>query len=143
MRCHSQSDRKGTSSSLASIKIARHFHTLERKMIQARLNDAAIVLYQVLDQAGIKHGIFGGYAIGSLGGPRESKDIDCIASVTKDEIIRLLDGRHGFQFVNQPRPDYVAFVWSDTSDKRNAVLVEIFVERFEGTIALSCLPLCQ
>ncbi|KAI9793502.1 MAG: hypothetical protein M1816_007934 [Peltula sp. TS41687] len=33
--------------------------------------------------AGIKHRIFGGYSSGSLGGPRESKDIDCIASLSK------------------------------------------------------------
>ncbi len=61
-------------------------------MIQARLNDAAIRLCQLLDAANIKHGIFGGYAIGVLGGPRESKDIDCIASTSKQALIHLLDG---------------------------------------------------
>lgn len=45
-------------------------------MLQDRLNDAAIALSRVLNDAGIKFGIFGGYAIAVLGGQRESKDID-------------------------------------------------------------------
>jgi hypothetical protein len=57
-------------------------------MVHARLNDAAIALYQVLQQAGIKHGIFGGFTVASLVGPRESKDVDCIASVSKEQIIK-------------------------------------------------------
>lgn len=101
-------------------------------MVHSRLNDAAIALYQVLHQAGIKHGIFGGYAIATLGGPRESKDVDCIAAVSKSQIINVLDGRNGFQFVNQGREDYVAFLWDDKPDRRHAVLVEVFVERFPG-----------
>jgi hypothetical protein len=39
---------------------------------------------EVLQQANIKHGIFGGYAVASFGGPRESKDADCIAAVSKE-----------------------------------------------------------
>jgi hypothetical protein len=42
-------------------------------MIQQLLNDAAIALHRVLHEAGIKHDIFGGFAIGSLGGPREKQ----------------------------------------------------------------------
>ncbi len=39
-------------------------------MLQDRLNDAAIALSQVLSDARIKFGIFGGYAIAVLGGQR-------------------------------------------------------------------------
>jgi len=99
-------------------------------MYQARLNDAAIVLYRVLDSAGINFGIFGGYAIAVLGGQRESKDIDCVASVTKEQIIAVMDGVNGFVAVPQGREDYVAFLWSDKPNLQNAVLVEIFCEQF-------------
>ena len=101
-------------------------------MIQAHLNDAAIALYRILTAAGIKHGIFGGYAIGALSGPRESKDIDCIASVNKEQIISALDGKEGFQYIPQAREDRVAFFWSDKPNREQAVLVEIFVEQFPG-----------
>ena len=101
-------------------------------MIQGRLNDAAIALYRILSEAGIKHGIFGGYAIGALGGPRESKDIDCIAAVSKQEIIGILDGKQGFEYLPQSREDYVAFFWSDKPGKERSVLVEMFVENFPG-----------
>ncbi|KAK6222222.1 hypothetical protein QIS74_04477 [Colletotrichum tabaci] len=101
-------------------------------MIQGRLNDAAITLHRVLRQEGISFGIFGGYAIGAIGGVRESKDIDCLASVSKDQIIRVLNSREGFQAIPQSRQDYVAFLWSDHADRRNAVLVEIFCEKFPG-----------
>ncbi|TVY83017.1 hypothetical protein LSUE1_G002429 [Lachnellula suecica] len=102
-------------------------------MYQARLNDAAIVLYRVLERAGVNFGIFGGYAIAALGGPRESKDIDCVASVTKAQIIALLDAKDGFAAVPQGRQDYVAFLWSNTPNRKNAVLVEIFCEQFPGS----------
>ncbi|WEW54789.1 hypothetical protein PRK78_000214 [Emydomyces testavorans] len=101
-------------------------------MYQARLNDASIALFRVLHSAGIKHGIFGGYAIAVLGGPRESKDVDCIASVSKAQIISILNNKEGFQYIDQSRDDYVAFLWSDRPDRAQAVLVEIFVEAFEG-----------
>ncbi|KAM4054324.1 ser/Thr protein phosphatase [Hirsutella rhossiliensis] len=102
-------------------------------MIQARLNDAAIALHRALDTAHIIFGIFGGYAIGALGGVRESKDVDCLASVSKDEIVEILDGKAGFQAIPQSRQDYVAFFWSDKTDRNNAVLVEIFCEKFPGS----------
>lgn len=86
-------------------------------MIQARLNDAAIRLYQLLDAASIKHGIFGGYAIGALGGPRESEDIDCVVSTSKQAVIQHLDGKSGFQCIPQSRTGYVAFFWSDRADR--------------------------
>ena len=52
-------------------------------MHQARLNDAAIALSRVFNTADFKFGIFGGYAIAVIGGQRESKDIDCVASLSK------------------------------------------------------------
>ncbi|RSL84853.1 hypothetical protein CDV31_016650 [Fusarium ambrosium] len=101
-------------------------------MIQGRLNDAAIALHGILSREGIDFGIFGGYAIGTMGGTRESKDIDCLASSTKEQIISLLNNKEGFQAISQNRQDYVAFLWSDQPDRRHAVLVEIFCEQFPG-----------
>ncbi|KAH9894527.1 ser/Thr protein phosphatase [Xylariomycetidae sp. FL2044] len=100
--------------------------------IPGRLNDAAIALHQVLSERSVNFGIFGGYAIGALGGVRESKDIDCLASITRAQVIDLLDGKHGFHVIPQTRQDYVAFLWSARGDEKNTVLVEIFCERFPG-----------
>lgn len=105
-------------------------------MIQERLNDAAIKLHRLLDEVHVQHGIFGGYAIGVLGGNRASKDVDCIASASKESLIAFIDGKQGFQRIPQNRPDYVAFLWSDHSDRRDAVLVELFAEQFEGLFML-------
>ena len=102
-------------------------------MIQPRLNDAAIALDRVMAAASIKYGIFGGYAVSSLGGPRESKDIDCLASASKEQIIALLDGNDGFKYIDQTRTDYVAFLWSEKPKDSRAVLVEISVDQFQGT----------
>ncbi|KAL2368937.1 hypothetical protein BDBG_06427 [Blastomyces gilchristii SLH14081] len=99
---------------------------------QARLNDAAIALHRVLSGQQVKFGIFGGYAVSTLGGPRESKDVDCIASVNKQQILNILDGKNGFVAVPQLRQDYVAFLWSDKPSRERAVLVEIFCEGFPG-----------
>ncbi|KAK2613104.1 hypothetical protein N8I77_000033 [Diaporthe amygdali] len=103
-------------------------------MITDHLHDAAIALKQVLGQAGVKFGVFGGYAVSVLGGVRESKDIDCLASVTKDQAVALLDGKNGFRVIPQSRQDYVAFFWQDPGKKpgNNPVLVEIFCESFPG-----------
>ncbi|KYG41990.1 hypothetical protein M433DRAFT_74721 [Acidomyces richmondensis BFW] len=98
---------------------------------QARMNDAAIALSRLLAAAAIKFGIFGGFAISTHGGPRESKDIDCLAASYKAELLRLLDGKGGFTAVPQSRDDYVAFMWSDKPDRSRGVLVEIFPERFQ------------
>ncbi|EFE44409.1 hypothetical protein TRV_00825 [Trichophyton verrucosum HKI 0517] len=101
-------------------------------MHQLRLNDAAISLHRVLSAHGVKFGIFGGYAVAALGGPRESKDVDCLACVNKDQILNILDGKSGFVAVPQSRRDYVAFLWSDKPTRERAVLVEIFCEGFPG-----------
>jgi hypothetical protein len=104
-------------------------------MVHARLNDASIALNKILQRAGVRHGIFGGYAIAVLGGQRESKDIDCVASVTKQQILNIMDGKDGFVAVPQTRQDYVAFLWSDRPDRSQAVLVEIFCEQFPGVLS--------
>ncbi|EER43203.1 predicted protein [Histoplasma capsulatum H143] len=98
---------------------------------QACLNDAAIVLHRVLSGQ-VKFSIFGGYAVLTLGGPRASKDVDCIASVNKQQILNILDGKNGFVAVSQLWQDYVAFLWSDKLNRERAVLVEIFCEGFSG-----------
>lgn len=100
-------------------------------MHQDHLNDAAIALSRALSNAGIKFGIFGGYAITVLGGQRETKDIDCFAAPSKQVVINLLDGKDGFVVVPQTREDYVAFLWSETP-KSTTVLVEVFCEQFPG-----------
>ncbi|GAO17227.1 uncharacterized protein UV8b_05489 [Ustilaginoidea virens] len=102
-------------------------------MMQERLNDAAIALHSVLSREHVAFGIFGGFAVATYGGVRESKDIDCLASVSKEQIIRLLDGKAGFQVIPQSRQDYVAFLWSEHANRRNSVLVEIFCENFPGS----------
>lgn len=89
---------------------------------------AAVAIYTALEASGIKFGIFGGYAVSVLGGNRESKDVDCIVSASKQEILRVLDGKNGFTAIPQTREDYVAFLWSE----HPAVLVEIFCARFPG-----------
>jgi hypothetical protein len=45
-----------------------------------------------------------------MGGTSESNDIDCLASVTKEQIISLLDNKEGFQAISQNRQDYVALL---------------------------------
>lgn len=97
-----------------------------------------MALQQVLGQANINFGVFGGYAISVLGGVRESKDIDCLASVSKNDVMALLNGRNGFTVIPQSRQDYVAFFWQvpgkSSGVKVNPVLVEIFCERFPGML---------
>ncbi|GAB0139215.1 hypothetical protein EsDP_00007428, partial [Epichloe bromicola] len=105
----------------------------EEEAKRERLNDAAIALHRVLSREQVAFDIFGGYAIATFGGPRESKDVDCIASASKDQIIQLLNGKQGFQAIPQSRQDYVALFWSDRADRGNAVLVEVFCEKFPGS----------
>ncbi|KAL4907890.1 hypothetical protein BDW74DRAFT_175678 [Aspergillus multicolor] len=98
------------------------------------LNDAVIALHRMRAAADIPFGIFGGHAISVLGGFRESKDIDCLASVTKEQILAVLDGKGGFVAIPQEWQDYVAFLWSDSHDRNDLVLVEVFCEKFAGAV---------
>lgn len=78
---------------------------------QGNLNDAAIAVSKVLTEHGIQHGVFGGWAVATLGGPRESKDIDCLVATNRATSLDLLDKKHGFVLIPQMREDYVAFFW--------------------------------
>ncbi|RAL15451.1 uncharacterized protein BO97DRAFT_440855 [Aspergillus homomorphus CBS 101889] len=99
-------------------------------MRQERLNDAAIALCGALDTAGIKGGCIGGYAIGLLGSGRQTNDIDCFVSSSKAMIVALLDGYNGFTNIPRGREDYAAFMWCNTTDQSEPVLVKVFCERF-------------
>ena len=79
-------------------------------MIQDHLNNTAIPLRRALDHAGIQFGIFGGYAVVVMGGPWESKDIDCLGAVTEEQAVQLLNSVDGFSIIPQTRQDYFAFL---------------------------------
>lgn len=72
-----------------------------------RLHAAAIALQKAFGDADVQFGIFGGYAVTILGGVRESKDIDCIASLTRARAIVILNEKTGFSLIPQTRQDYV------------------------------------
>lgn len=98
-----------------------------------RLSDAAIALHRARAAENVKHGIFGGYAVSVLGGPRESKDIDCIAALNKEQVVAILSRQGQFKPIPQNRVDYVAFFWSDDpKSNRDHVLIEIFTEKYPG-----------
>lgn len=78
----------------------------------------------------INFGISSGYAIGALRGIRESKDIGCLASVSKDKVTQILTETDGCRVIPQSREDYVALFWFDHVDGRDPVLIEIFPENF-------------
>ncbi|KAI0836261.1 hypothetical protein F5Y06DRAFT_288722 [Hypoxylon sp. FL0890] len=102
-------------------------------MLRERLNDAAIALYRVFGRERIKFGIFGGYAIGIMGGPRNTKDIDCLASISKDRVIQLFHQNTGFEVITQTRNDYVLLFWMDRA-KHSPIPVKIFCEQFQDSI---------
>ncbi|KAI0880927.1 uncharacterized protein GGS22DRAFT_192764 [Annulohypoxylon maeteangense] len=102
-------------------------------MSQELLNDAAIVLHRILINENVKYGIFGGYAISAFGGHRVTKDIDVLASATKDEITKLLGEDDGFEALAQSRDDYVAFLWAEKAAPKFQVLIEVFCEKFTGS----------
>jgi hypothetical protein len=85
------------------------------------LSDAAIAIREVLDDLEVPFGIFGGFAIATLGGPRESKDIDCAVHCTKEWLVENLRNTEGFKPMDNQRADIVTFLWGD----RN-VLLEFF-----------------
>lgn len=85
------------------------------------LNDAAIALARVLDELGIPGGILGGVGVGALGGPRESKDIDCLVHCSKDWLVTNLHRKADFRSMANKRSDIATFLWGP----RN-ILVECF-----------------
>ncbi|KAI6850013.1 hypothetical protein KC343_g2432 [Hortaea werneckii] len=87
----------------------------------SKLADAAIAMNKALEALGVDFGIFGGYAIAVLGGPRESKDIDCTVNCTKDWLVEKLSQVEGFRSMGNTRPDLAQFIYGDSG-----VLIECF-----------------
>lgn len=92
---------------------------------QKRLSAAAVAISRILSDRGIKHGIFGGWAVNALGGVRATKDIDLMAAIGKDELWKLMEGRSGWVIIPNMREEYASFFWDDVLNK--PVLVEIFI----------------
>ena len=87
----------------------------------AELSDAAIAICRVLDQSGVKFGIFGGFAVSALGGPRGSKDIDCVVHCSKEWLVERLKSVPSFQTMGNTRPDLAKFLFG-----KSHVLIEFF-----------------
>lgn len=87
----------------------------------AKLSDAAIALSKALDDLNVDHGIFGGFAVAAIGGPRESKDIDCAVGCSKEWLVSALSKVKGFKSMGNSRPDLAQFLYGDGN-----VLVEFF-----------------
>lgn len=85
------------------------------------LGDAAIAIREALDELGVLFGIFGGYAIAAMGGPRESKDIDCAVNCEKEWLVEQLQSRSDFKYMGNSRKDLAAFLYGT-----RGVLVEFF-----------------
>lgn len=111
-------------------------------MAPDRLNDAAIALYEALSAANVQHGIFGGYAVSTLGGPRASKDVDCVASLSKERVVAILNSRPDFTWIPQVREDYVGFIWQEHPKSKRTILVEIFPTQFTGESLDSLIEVC-
>ncbi|KAF2858508.1 hypothetical protein K470DRAFT_221066 [Piedraia hortae CBS 480.64] len=77
------------------------------------LSDAAIAIYRVLGGQGFDFGIFGGYAVTALEGPRESKDIDCAVACNKETLAARLTQADGFIMLSSSRSDVVGYIWGD------------------------------
>lgn len=87
----------------------------------AALSEAAIALSTALNTLGVERGIFGGYAVAVLGGPRASKDIDCAVDCNKEWLVEKLSTIDGFTFTGNVRADLAVFLWGDKS-----ILIELF-----------------
>jgi len=69
-----------------------------RRQAKPKLVELSVTLpdKSILSRANINIGIFGGYAITVLREVREHKDIDCIASVSKEQVIGIQGEKEGF-----------------------------------------------
>lgn len=94
----------------------------------SKLSDAAIAICKALDELGVDFGIFGGYAVAVLGGPRESKDIDCVVNCSKDWLVQKLSKVDGFRSSGNVRPDFASFLYGEHN---------ILLEFFPSTFSLS------
>ena len=86
----------------------------------AKMSDVAIALAQVFEQLGVEFGIFGGYAVACLGGPRESKDIDCVVNCDKNWLVQQLSQVQNFRSMGNVREDVAIYV------AQHDVTVELF-----------------
>ncbi|KXS93549.1 hypothetical protein AC578_4972 [Pseudocercospora eumusae] len=86
-----------------------------------KLSDAAIAIEQALAPQGVDFGIFGGYAVAVLGGPRESKDIDCAIGCTKEWLVENLGRVPGFRSTGNARADLASFLYGNDN-----ILIEFF-----------------
>ncbi|KAF8471857.1 hypothetical protein BDZ91DRAFT_479012 [Kalaharituber pfeilii] len=107
-------------------------------MLHQTLCDAAIACSTILTAYGISHAFFGGFAILEicrLNSPtyRESKDVDCLVSGDKDEVVKIFEGRSDWMLIPQTREDYVAFFWKNPAGGE-MVLVELFVGSKESQV---------
>ncbi|KAI0378524.1 hypothetical protein F5Y04DRAFT_283752 [Hypomontagnella monticulosa] len=103
-------------------------------MLRERLHDTAIELHHILSQKNLRFGIFGGYAIAVMQGVRDTSDIDCLVSASKDDVIEVLDGKGSFILLPSPRQDYALFHWRDLPTGRYPVQVKMFFTHFPEAI---------
>lgn len=127
-------------------------------MRQERLNDAAIALCKILSENNVKHGIFGGWVVGIRGGPRGSKDIDCLVAGGKQQVLKMYVRSRRVSIhssVNTLRKNAGQFSWyySRLALKRYSHLLYAFqrvsIDRYKGcrgrskNISLNSLPSLQ
>lgn len=60
----------------------------------------------------------------SLGGPRESKDLDCVVNCDKEWLVQRLSRVAGFRSMNNIRTDLAQFIFGEAN-----LLVESFPSR--------------
>jgi hypothetical protein len=90
-----------------------------------KLSDAAIAINDACREIGVEFGIFGGYAVAVLGGPRESKDIDCVVNCEKEWLVEKLSQIRGFRSMGNTRADLASFLYGDEN-----ILIEFFPGKF-------------
>lgn len=91
------------------------------------LADASIALSRILTKRKVKFGLFGEYAVTLLGGQRSCTKLDCRIATTKDNLLRLIDGKGGFR-ASKPlcRPNgsgAIGILWNSKHDKARASTV--------------------
>ena len=102
---------------------------------QPLLEEAAVQMAKLLDDGGVRYALFGGLAVSALGGPRGSKDVDCLAGASKERLVQILDKHDGFAFSGNNRPDYIMFFWKPAANSRESILVELFPAAFNGPVS--------
>lgn len=106
-------------------------------LYRSKLHDIAITLHLIFNTSSVLYMFFGGYALSALGNFRVTKDIQCFASLSKQEIQDLLLSRKEFVAVKDTRNDVAVFTWSDNAGRGSSVRVEIYCADCEGTLVHS------